>query len=170
MFSVFINEVLYVTFINFDNMRARPVVLLLLGIIFLAACEKNNLPKVPSIGLTFAGPDSMKVTRDDYVIQFSIVDGDADISNSAPCGIYLKDSRYDTGFTWCEFPKIKKDALDPDKGLQGSCFFLPFPGPEPRLDSLHMATGDTLMYELYVKDNAGNESNHLKTGRIIVRP
>ncbi len=151
-------------------MRILPVILLFVGALFMAACEKNNLPKIPSIGLTYAGPDSMKVNVEDYMIQFTIVDGDADISNAAPCGVYLKDSRFDTGFAWCQFPTIDPEALDPDKGLKGECIFLPFPGPEPRLDSLHMATGDTLSYEFYVKDNAGNESNHLKTGNVIVRP
>jgi len=151
-------------------MRIRPVLLLFLGAILLAACEKSNLPKVPSIGLLYAGPDSMKVNVDDYVIQFSIVDGDADIGDNQESVIYLKDSRFDTGFARCQFPPIDPEALDPDKGLEGQCFFIPFPGPEPRLDSLHMATGDTLTYEFYIKDNAGNESNHLETGRIIVRP
>lgn len=67
------------------------------------------------------------------------------------------------------FPRISKEyRIDPwiegtiDISLQPAFF-------TPRLDSLHLAEGkDTLYYEIFLKDEAGNKSNIVATDTIYI--
>jgi hypothetical protein len=113
----------------------------------------------------------MHANIDTAYIQFSFSDGDGDIGNDSVSGIYFKDSRYpDIGFIKADFPDIDPSIEDPKKGLEGTCLFFPVPTPTPRNDTFHIKHGDTLSYELYIKDRANNESNHIVTKPLIVRP
>ena len=160
-------------------MKIVYVVFLCALVLAFSACQKtNDVSKIPHIGLiAFLPLDSMIANIDTCSLQFSLIDGDGDIGYANPGGadtvsqIYMKDSRFDSaGFQPTPFPAIDVTIEDPKKGLQGTCLFFPFPQPIPRPDSLHTATGDTLTYELYIKDRAGHESNHIITGRYIIRP
>lgn len=155
-------------------MRAAVIALLLILATCFAACEKNTAPKIPQISLLYVAPDdSMKVNIDTSYIVFSLADGDGDIGNNAVSGVYLKDSRYDSiGFVRSPFPDIDQSIEDPKKGLEGTCLFIPVPQPEPRprKDTAGNYIRDTLSYELYIMDRAGNESNHIVTHPIIVVP
>jgi hypothetical protein len=148
-----------------------PAVLLILLIAF-SACQKNTVSKIPHISLTaFAPSDSMKVNIDTAYLLFTLTDGDGDLGNDTVSVIHWKDSRFDTmGFIKTDFPYIDPSIEDPKKGLEGTCLFFPVPQPVPRLDSVHMAQGDTFFYEFYITDRAGNESNHIITHPLIVRP
>lgn len=156
-------------------MKFRVIFLICFILVLFSACEKNTVSKIPHIALIGQGLfplDSMYV-GDTAAIQFSLVDGDGDIGYSDPndpgvSQVYINDKRFDTGYARNPFPGIDVTIEDPKKGLQGICLVLQF--PLPRLDSLHTATGDTLTYELYIKDRAGNESNHLVTHALIIRP
>jgi hypothetical protein len=151
--------------------QTRLIGLFLLNAVLLTACEKNNASKIPHIGLTSFGPEStMRVIVDTCFIQFTIVDGDGDLANDSISGIYLKDSRYESaGFIKTAFPFIDPTIEDPKKGLEGNCTFFPVPQPEPRLDSIHMTIGDTIVYEFYIMDRAHHESNHIVLHPIIVK-
>jgi len=156
-------------------MKTACIALLLTLFISFSSCDtKNSVSKIPQIALIGFEPvsDSMKVNIDTAAVLFSIVDGDADIGNDSVISvIYWMDSRYQSaGFNKTPFPAIDASIEDPKKGLKGTCFFQPFPYPEPRGDSLHTATGDTLSYEFYIKDRAGHESNHITTPTFIIRP
>lgn len=152
-------------------MRSR-IAFVLLSFLAFASCEKsNNVSKIPHISLIAFVPDSMHVNVDTCIIEFGLVDGDGDLGNDSNSAIYLKDSRFEAqGFIKNQFPVIDPNIEDPKKGLEGTCIFTPMEPPTPRLDSIHMATGDTLTYELYIKDRAGNESNHIITHPLIIRP
>ena len=152
-------------------MKARTILLIsLFAIAGFSACEKNTVSKIPNITFT-AASQALRVNLDTMVIQFSIVDGDADIGNDTLSGIYWKDSRFDSaGFSRADFPAIDKDVEDPKKGMQASCTFFPVPQPTPRFDSIHVIFGDTFTYEFYVQDRAGHKSNHITTPPIIISP
>ena len=158
-------------------MNFRALGFILLVSVFFLACDKNTVSKIPHIGLiAFQPNDSMTVTVDTAIIEFSIVDGDGDIGYANPSPgdtseIYFKDSRFDSlGYVANPFPAIDVTIEDPKKGLQGTCIFYPIPQPVPRGDSLHTATGDTLFYEFYIVDRAKHQSNHIVTHSFIVRP
>ena len=153
-------------------MKTICLVFLLFLAMSFSACDKNSASKIPQITLmAFVPADSMYVNFDTCYIKFGLADGDGDIGNDTTSVIYLKDSRFESaGFVKTPFPAIDASIEDPKKGLTGTCIFFPVPQPAPRLDSLHMKQGDTLSYELYIKDRAGHESNHITTHQLIVRP
>ncbi len=140
------------------------------------SCQKNNnVSKIPQIGLIYfgsgEGTDSMRLNFDTAFLKFSIVDGDADLGVGTHADIFIKDFRYDTGYVGYSFPTIDQTIEDPKKGIQGTCTFEFLPDIlTSRSDSLHMATGDTTHFEVYIEDRAGNQSNHIVTGPIIMRP
>ena len=73
------------------------LIILLAAVITLAACDKNNVSKIPHISLTTFGPDSVYLsagTHDSIAyMEFSFVDGDGDIGvDSSKSAIFIKDS------------------------------------------------------------------------------
>lgn len=165
-------------------MNIRGIIgLFILSLVF-ASCQKNTTSKIPSIGLVGFGAldkgylkgNVIKINRDTAAMEFTLADGDADLGNdqtaNGPRDIFIKDFRYDTGFVGYYFPIIDPPTIeDPKKGLTGDCVFLFTPYIlSPRTDSLHLATGDTTHFEVYIKDRAGNESNHFVTSDIIMVP
>jgi hypothetical protein len=151
----------------------RYIALVLFISLLLPSCEKNTVSKIPQISLiTFYPLDSMRVNIDTSFIYFSLIDGDADIGNSdSVSGIFLKDSRDSGGFMRFPFPFISPPEIeDPKKGLEGKCLLYPVPQPVPRSDSIHVATGDTLYYQLYITDRAGHHSDTITTNTFFVRP
>ena len=151
-------------------MRTACIALLLFLCIAFSSCEKNTTPNIPQISLLAFFPyDSMWVNVDTSYFIFGLEDGDGDIGNDTTSVIYLKDSRYESaGFVKTPFPAIDPTIEDPKKGLKGTCTFYPVPQPVPRDDTFHMHH-DTLSYELYIKDRAGHESNHIKTNSFIIK-
>ncbi len=159
-------------------MKIRYVFYLSLIAVAVFSCQKSSdVSKIPQIGLIYfgstQGADSIIQNIDTGLLQFSIVDGDADLGNSATGtqkDIYIKDSRYDTGYVGYFFPTIDQSIEDPKKGIQGICTFVFTPDMlSMRYDSLHKA-GDTVSLELYIVDRAGHQSNHIVTGKIYIRP
>ncbi len=150
-------------------MKVRAFAFLLTTALCFSACNKNTVSNIPSILLVSFGPGIMQANVDVDSIIFNIADGDADLGNNASSQIYWKDSRYDTGFTATPFPAIDQSIEIAKKGLTAVCTFYPVPQPTPRPDSLHQLLGDTLTYEFYIKDRAGNSSNHIITSKLIVR-
>lgn len=147
------------------------VFVILLAYIGFASCEKNTVSKIPHISLvSFTPSDSMTVNIDTAFIVFNFTDGNADIGNDTNSSIWIKDSRDNSGgFRRYDFPEIDGTIEDPKKGLTGTCYFLPDPQPVLRLDSLHIANGDTMHYEFYITDRERNESNHIITHQIIIK-
>ena len=157
---------------------ARYIPVLLIMAFILPSCQKNTVSKIPYIELITFYPDTaIKVNLDTCYMEFSLIDGDGDIGygNTPAAGdtmssIYLKDSRYESvGFVRVPFPAVDVSIEDPKKGLEGKCLFYPIPQPVPR-DSLHGVTGDTLYYQFYIKDRAGNLSNVITTHSFRINP
>lgn len=92
-------------------------------------------------------------------------DGDGNIGFGTE-NLFLKDSR-DTMFVPFEIPEID-ERYEPENGLKGiiqidyeSAFLLLRP------DSVHTER-DTLFWEIYMKDEAKNESNRILTDFLIL--
>ncbi len=112
-----------------------------------------------SHSLVKAGSDS--VIR----IRFDFEDGDGNIGFGTN-NLFLKDSR-DTVFVPFMIPTIP-DKFNPSAGLKGiieveyqAAFLL------LRSDSLHLES-DTLKWEIYMKDKAGNSSNTITTTQLVL--
>jgi hypothetical protein len=154
-------------------MRFYVAVAVCLVIAFGSCKHSTPLSDIPSIRLVSMTPDSVRAGSQDTVyITFSLADGDADLGND-PNGtvydIYMKDSRVDT-FQGYFFPTISSDVTDAGKGVEGTCVFKQLAAFLVPRDSLHMITGDTLFYEIYIKDKAQHESNHITTPKLYIRP
>ena len=155
-------------------MKTRYLLYILSFALAAASCQKNNVSKIPQIGLIYFGPDVAIYKKDTPTLEFSITDGDGDLGNDPGSGqydIYIKDFRFDTGYTGYYFPAIDRSIEDPKKGLTGTCIFEFTPDIFTyRDESLHNATGDTTKFAFYIMDRAGHHSDTLYTKSIIIRP
>lgn len=141
-----------------------------------SSCKNNNsMSNIPSISLISMTPDSIKqgASEDTVYIKFGLEDGDADLGHdvsSTDKDIYIRDNHTDS-FTGYNFPEIAQGILDPSKGITGACTFKMLGALiYVRQDSIHLLNGDTVSYELYIKDKAGNNSNHITTPNLYIRP
>ncbi len=154
-------------------MRWYLVFIALLFTGFVACKKESSKSKVPKITFQSLVPNTVKSgsSRDTIGISFKFEDGDADLGNdrgSANFDIFLTDIRDTTQVFKYFLPEIPEQMKDPSKGLEGSATVV-LQAAFLVLDSLHK-NGDTLHYELYIKDKAGNESNRLITPDIYVKP
>jgi len=144
-----------------------------LMLLAFAACHKNSMSKIPKIALVSMTPDSVRAGNsfDTVFIIFHLQDGDADLGNDqsgTKYDIYMKDSRNDSVQGYF-FPPIDQKIENPQYGIQGYCTFkLQGAFLIPRSD--HILTGDTVHYDIYIKDRAQNESNHITTPDIYIKP
>ncbi len=143
----------------------------------ITACKKNNNSNTPVIQFLYFAPDSIHAgsITDTAKLGFGFKDGDGDLGNDPATGkydVYLRDSRDTTiPISRFFFPAIPDDARDPVNGLDGqgeialrAIFLL------PRQDTLHKLHGDTLTYQMWVIDRAGNVSDTITTTPLIILP
>ena len=157
-------------------MKRCVALFLALFVVFTACKKKSGISPIPSIAFISMTPDSLKegASEDTAYITFNLTDGDADLGNKDPASgdfdIYIKDSRADT-FVGYAFPEIAQDVEDPSKGLTGTCVYKILGAlTYCRQDTVHLSTRDTAHFELYIKDRAGNMSNHITTPDLYILP
>ena len=148
-------------------MRFNSVLLGWVCVAFLYSCNKetkySNIPKIKfdrmSNSIIKAGSDSTIKIR----IEFE--DGDGNIGFGTN-NLFLSDSRYNDTIPFM-IPDIP-EKFNPSNGLKGfieieyeAAFLL------LRTDSLHVDS-DTLYWDIYMKDKAGNASNTIRTSDLIL--
>lgn len=155
---------------------------ILLGFVFMLiafSCKKKQaaLPPEPQIYYESALPANINVfdTSAKTTIQFSFQDGDGDIGtdqSGTKLSIFLRDSR-DTGTETSTyqfpFPYIPSNIrtgnaltgnVNLDLGFQYYRIW----------DSLHFALKrDTMVWSVYVMDDAGHKSNTINTDTIFIK-
>lgn len=142
------------------------------GILLMSACNKsrNINGNQPRITFESLSADSIQIPgSESLLLRFAFVDGDGDLVVKRTSGkrdIYLKDSRdtaYDLSFY---LPAETIEYANAKTGVSGTCDIqIPAAFLELRPNRLKR---DTLIYEYYLVDKAGNESNHLKTPPIYL--
>jgi hypothetical protein len=146
---------------------------LLLVPLSFSACKKdsNNKNGVPQITLLSVTPTEIKSgdAEGNIIITFNFTDGDADLLNEQGSTTGFLSQTYDSLYnTTFKLPKVSKDFLDPSKGLVGQASvivpIIPFV-----LDSLH-ENANPFHFELYVTDEAGHQSNLIRTPDITIIP
>lgn len=159
-------------------MKWQLAIFLAIAVFSFTSCKKKKGPgdPIPVISNIMMSPDTIKAAtgEDSLFIRFHFRDGDADLGNNPSSGnkdIFIADSR-DTGIFFSSyFPNIPDEIRDPEKGLEGTCtVFINSAFLMIRNDSLHLATGDTLQFTVYIKDIAGHVSNKLTTDTLYLRP
>ena len=81
----------------------RYTALLALLVLVFSSCHKNDMSNIPNISALSLQPNTVKAgsSEDTVFIIFHLQDGDADLGNdpnSNKYDIFLKDSRFDSGF------------------------------------------------------------------------
>lgn len=138
----------------------------------LSCTNKSKLSgKVPVISYTGLSGNQIKAgSNQKIILEFSFSDGDGDLGNTPSSGnfdIYTTDSR-DTAPINYFFPKDMPKAVNTQLGISGICT-LAIEG-EFLLLRPDRPAGDTVKYEVYIKDRAGNESNRFTTPEIYILP
>jgi hypothetical protein len=135
-----------------------------------ASCKKNSTSKVPQISFMQLTPDTTQQGSafDTVSILFNLTDAASNLSSGY---IYYQDSRFDTGFIQDILPSVSISGLNPAQSISGTCtYYMLSANILVRPDSIHQKLGDTLHYEIYITDNAGNASNHITTSNLYIRP
>lgn len=154
-------------------MKKLPALLFLFALLVcFFACKKQagNSPEAPFISLVSMSKDSIRSGQggDTVALQIYIKDKNGDLVSDAKA-FYLKGS-IDTATIAYEFPIIDENILDNPNGIEGNIyFFITGDLTTVRLDSLHQAVGDTVQFEIFVMDKAGNESNRITTPDIYIK-
>lgn len=155
-------------------MKKYPALLLSLAIVLcFFACKKSGSgSKAPEITLQGMSKDSVRNgdDGDTVALQIYIRDENGDLVSDDDA-FYMDDLRDSDGFLPFAFPRLDDAVLNNPNGVEGNIFFF-ITGALAvvREDSLHQAAGDTVQYEIYVKDAAGNESEHITLPPIYIRP
>lgn len=152
--------------------------LLIPGIILWASCKDKGatFPDEPQLTHVSTTPNKIHIfdsTSETYIL-VRFTDGDGDIGtdpDEETRSIFIKDSRDtlpgDSTFSY-PFPYIKPN-IRPDGGLEGTfslrldrAYYNPW-------DSLHLALGaDTMIWSIFVIDDAGNKSNTITSDTIFI--
>lgn len=158
-------------------MKSR-ILLTLFALLLFAACEKqpDQYPDEPQIYYKNTKPRSIKIGDTAIVrIVFGFTDGDGNIGwDESKNAIFAYDvfhiqdttRRHDT--LAFPFPYVP-DNLRPRKGGLSGDAYVNLGSQFFTLDSLHLVLGaDTVVYKIYIKDDAGNVSNIITTDSIFV--
>lgn len=138
----------------------------MITLLAISCNKKSSLPNQPKLTFKDLNRSSVQAGSTD-IVQINILfeDGDGNIGFGTN-NLFLKDSR-DTGYIPYMIPQIP-DKFDPESGLKGiiqinyeAAFLL------LRTDSLHLLT-DTLTWDIYMLDKAGNKSNTITTTPLIL--
>jgi hypothetical protein len=143
----------------------------------ILSCKKSSNSSIPTFALNRLSPDTIKFGRvtDTVYITFRFTDGDGDLGNDPSqrlYDLYLADDRTEINDTLkFFFPEIPADAIDPVEGIMGEGS-LAVGGSLIRLrtDTLHVNNGDTVRYNMWIRDKAGNTSAPLRLPPIFIRP
>lgn len=136
--------------------------------VVISSCKKyDNGDKVPHISNLTISHDSVTVNTGDTVfVNFYFRDKNGDIAET----IYAIDSRdSNKGVVTLSMPPIDEFYKDPLKGISGSAY-VPMSVDQFFIPRQSRLSGDTLTYEFYIKDEEGNESNHISTPFIYIVP
>lgn len=158
-----------------NTIIAYPLTLLILGLGLVSACIKKPdfpiEPKIEFVGLSDNIMVQNSFNTDSIVVTFSFTDGDGDIGDDTT-NIFVIDQR--DGFQAAAFSINDIPEEGASRGIEGeisitiytTCCIFP-DGTPPCTGSLTYPS-DTLIYEIYMVDRAGNESNRITTSPITL--
>lgn len=142
-----------------------------------ASCSKNTDQQYPATPeLTYKSVTTTDVQYKDtgrWEMYYDFVDGDGDIGldyTDTALAVTIKNTTTGAIYKY-PFPYVPQASRYGKKYLKGTgsislaknVFFM------PRIDSVHI-NNDTFKFEVFVTDNAGNQSNTITSPEIYVRP
>ena len=149
---------------------------LFIFIAFIISCTRppdyDIVPKITYRGITKTALRQGADNSDTLRIQFDFEDGDGDIGSQQTNNIYVIDKR--TGQVSDKFtiPEIPPEGAS--NGVSGTISILKFneccifPDGVPPCIVYTPQPTDTVVFEIYMMDQAGNESNRIQTDPIVL--
>lgn len=164
---------------NSSNLPARLPASAGLLLVLLSACatppDYPIEPIIEYIGLTKDTLRRGAMQEDTTFVTFSFTDGDGDIGNDDTLDLFVKDTR--SGVTDNQFIIPLVPRLGASNGIKGEitfrlfttcCIFPPELGLSPCEDETPSMRYDQVVYEFYIRDRAGHESNRVQTGPVFI--
>lgn len=148
-----------------------------LALFLLVACSTPpDYPIEPNIEFISLSKPSMQQganpNTDSTLLTLFFTDGDGDIGSDDSIAIFLVDKRDDFQQPGFRIPFVGQQGVG--KGISGE-LYIALPTSCCYFDDgrtpCEKASGETdeLIYEVWIKDRAGNESNHIDTSPITLR-
>ncbi len=145
-------------------------------ILSLAACvEEPDLPDEPSISFVSFSKDSLDqgpLVGDSVFVALDFADGDGDLGSEDESSIFFIDTRQDFVFSSFRMPELPEPGND--RAVQGTvtvkllttCCIDDMGNTCPTDDP---SLTQDVIFEVYLVDRAGNESNRLTLPPLIIR-
>lgn len=130
---------------------------------FLLSCEKEvPVNDVPEISMVNYGPKEIKEFEDPLYFKINYKDGNGDLGENAPdvYNLILTDKRIGTQYKFRIQELVPNDESVPIKGE------LEFTIPTVFITDYSLE--QNVSYEIFVKDRAGNKSNVINVGPILI--
>ena len=142
----------------------------------LAACiqppDYPDIPELELIGLTKDTVMQSSLNEDSVIVVLSFTDGDGNIGSDDSLNVFVTDLR--DGFLAHKFrmPTIPEEGAN--NGISGELSITiystccVYPNGEPPCNPSTQFPTNTIQYGIYIRDNAGNNSNTVETPPITV--
>ena len=149
------------------------IALLLLGVIGFATCIRPpDYPVIPHIGFLRMTKNTLKqgnASSDSLRLVLSFEDGDGDIGSNDSINVFLYDTRQANAA-----PEIARMPFVPEQGakngISGEISLLVYTTCcLPTCNSPQNKAVDSLFFDVFIKDRAGNKSNVVRTPLIALR-
>lgn len=153
--------------------------ILFLSITMMIACTKPpDYSDTPEIAFANLSKNTMVAAADfsdNLILTISFTDGDGDIGiNDGTPSVYFKDLRDGSEFISFVAPEIPEQGVG--NGISGemyidvntTCCIHPIDSLDGCLADFSDFPSDILVYEVYIKDRAGNKSNVIETDPITL--
>lgn len=153
-----------------------------LSITMIIACTKppdySDTPEIAFINFSKNTMQQGEGFEDETILTISFTDGDGDIGIDGEPSVFFKDLRTGFDLLTAAAPVIPEQGVG--NGISGEMYITVnttcciHPDPDLAEDGCGAdfeGTGvftDTLIYEVYIEDRAGNKSNVIQTGPIIL--
>lgn len=144
--------------------------------LFLIECctQAPDFSEVPAISFVSMSRNTMKQSKfptDSIRVVFSFQDGDGDINIKDSANVFIIDKRQNALQEQYVIPMVPK--LGSNKGISGeisitihtTCCLPPNGKPCEKLVDFPR---DSLVYQIYIKDKAGNKSNVIETKPVFL--
>lgn len=135
-----------------------------LGLVLLAGCKKDppEFPVEPSISFVTYGPRQVHEFQDSVAFSIAYEDGDGDLGDggNGADNLFLIDKRIPLTYGYRLRDLVPGTA---DVSIQGVVNFT-----LPNTVIVGSGNQESATFEIYLKDQAGHESNHLVTEGITI--
>lgn len=150
-----------------------------LAVAILAACATPpDYPVEPQIEFVSVSKDTLRrgIFNDTTFITISFTDGDGDIGTPGTLDLFLIDTRNDVLANQYTIPEVPE--LGGNNGIKGEiviqvpsscCLFDPDLLLDPCKDEHPSLLYDPIVYEIYLVDKAGHNSNVVQTTPVYIR-